>query len=301
MNKTSIKWTKETWNPVTGCEKISAGCKHCYAEAIATGKRGNYPFKNGFNLTLHPERLMQPTRIKEPTLIFVNSMSDLFWDQIPQLMVDAVFDVIDVTPQHTYQILTKRPERMLEQSLRRPFPKNVWAGVTIENQDAVWRLDYLRLTNTQTRFLSCEPLLSPLVLDWKDVDWVITGGESGPHLYDPAICAKRGLVEKVGGFWRPRTDRMDWIRQIRDGCHKAGTAFYHKQWGGPSYNKEYNWLDGQQWEQFPVSKTSVPVAATPATAAPVAPVPVIPAAPIDRFNMGGGSAEQLLLASILKP
>ena len=256
----SIKWTKKTWNPVSGCEKVSAGCRFCYAEAIATGKRGGgCGLKTGFELTLHPERLTQPLNQKVPAVYFVNSMSDLFWEDVPADMVEKIFDVIEATPWHIYQIQTKRPERMLAQSVRRPFPANIWAGVTVENQDTAWRVDVLRQVNARVRYLSCEPLLSPLQVDWKAVDWVITGGETGPHLLDAATCAKRGLVEKVGGAWMPRAECMDWVRQIRDGCHAAGTLFYHKQWGGPWYDKDNNWLDGQQWEQFPaITSVAIP-------------------------------------------
>ena len=288
MNNTSIKWTEKTWNPVTGCEKISAGCQHCYAHRIATNPWFSKIFPNGFNLTLHPERFVQPFDIKKPALIFVNSMSDLFWDQVPQWMVDCVFEVIEATPRHTYQILTKRPERMLTQSLSRPFPKNVWAGVTIENQAQAGRMDYLREVKAHTKFLSCEPLLSPLDLDWKAVDWVITGGESGPHLNDPVKCAKRGLVEKVGGVWMPRNDRLDWIRQIRDGCHAVDTAFYHKQWGGPKPDIGNNVLDGQSWEQFPEFLTSKPI------------VPSMTTKPT-KVEITGSRTDQQLIMRLLQP
>ena len=251
MNKTSIKWTDYTWNPVTGCEKVSAGCKHCYANKIATTSKNAVNFPNGFGLTLHPERLVHPFNLKEPNKIFVNSMSDLFWDEVPQWMVDLIFDVIDETPQHTYQILTKRPERMLEQSLRRPFPRNVWAGVSIENQDQAGRLAILGRVHAKTTFLSCEPLLSPLKLDWSRVCWVITGGESGAHLFNPAERQKRALVEYVDGVWVPRADRVDWVREIRDACVAAYVPFFHKQWGGPYSDSAGNLLDGQLWEEFP--------------------------------------------------
>jgi protein gp37 len=248
----SIKWNKKSWNPFTGCQPVSAGCQFCYAKAIATGKRGcGGGLKTGFDLALHPERLSQPLNNKTPSVYFVNSMSDLFWEAVPPDMVKRIFDVIEATPWHTYQIQTKRPERMLAQSVRRPFPSNIWAGVTVENQAEAWRVDVLRKVKAHVRYLSCEPLLSALTLDWSAVNWVITGGETGSHLLDPVICGKRGLVENVRGAWRPRSDRMDWVRQIRDGCHAAGTLFYHKQWGCPWYDKDHNWLDGKQWEQFP--------------------------------------------------
>lgn len=248
---TSSYRPKRLWNPFSGCQPVSAGCRFCYAKAIATSQRGGCGFPNGFKLTTYPERLDQPRHIKTPSLFFVSSMSDLFWDQVPQATVDAVIEVIASTPWHAYEILTKRPERMLEYSLRHPFPDNVLAGVTIENQDAAWRLDVLRDVKAKTRFLSCEPLLSPLKLDWSAVDWVLAGGESGPHLHDPAVCAQRGLVEKVVGAWTPRADRINWVRDIRDACLAAGTPFFHKQWGGSWYDRSNNLLDGRRWEQFP--------------------------------------------------
>lgn len=254
MNATGIKWTEKTWNPATGCKQVSPGCAFCYAKTIAEDPSKAKWFPNGFGMTLHPERLQQPKAIKEPSMIFVNSMSDLFWDQIPDDFVDKVMDVIAATPQHRYQILTKRPERMLAYSVRRPLPENVWAGVTIESQAQASRLDVLKkVKGAKIKFISAEPLLSSLVLDWSALDWVIAGGESGAHLKDSEMCLKRGLVwfRDATGQWVPRADRTDWIRGIRDGCVSAKTAFFFKQWGGPWSSSAGNILDEQTWEQYP--------------------------------------------------
>ena len=222
MNTTGIKWTEKTWNPATGCEKVSAGCKYCYAKRIAEDPAKAAMFPNGFGLTLHEKRLNQPVYLPEPSLIFVNSMSDLFWDQIPEQFVDNVMAVIRKTPQHRYQILTKRPERMAEYSSRKPLPANVWAGTSIESQRVAHRLDDLRkVQGAGTKFISAEPLLGPLDLDWSAVDWVIVGGESGPHLKDATVCHQRGIVQEFAGRWVPRADRIQWVRDIRDGCVAA--------------------------------------------------------------------------------
>ena len=247
MNKTGIKWTNKTWNPVTGCQKVSSGCKYCYANALA-----DRLFPNKFKLTLHPERLIQPTRLKVPQRIFVNSMSDVFWAAVPEDFVDLIFDVMESTPHLTYQILTKRPHRMLAYSRKRPFAHNIWAGVTVECQEVAGRLDILREVKTKgNRFVSAEPLLSPLKVDWTGIDWVITGGESGDHLLDPAIRAARGLVDLNGNKWTPRASRIDRVRQIRDDVKVSGGAFFHKQWGGITNNVAGNLLDGRIWEEFP--------------------------------------------------
>lgn len=252
MNKTGIKWTNKTWNPVTGCQKISDGCRFCYANDLAERFSGSQAYPNGFKMTLHPERLNQPLNLKVPQRIFVNSMSDVFWASVPEDFVDLIFDVMERTPHLTYQILTKRPERMLAYSRKRPFAHNIWAGVTVECQDVAGRLDILREVKTHgNRFVSAEPLLSPLAVDWTGIDWVITGGESGDHLLDPAIRAARGLVELNGNKWTPRADRIDWVRQIRDDCKAAGAAFFHKQWGGITNNIAGNLLDAGIWEEYP--------------------------------------------------
>lgn len=252
MNKTGIKWTDKTWNPVTGCAKVSAGCRYCYANELADRFAGSAHYPHGFAMTLHPERLKQPMNLKLPQRIFVNSMSDLFWDAVPENFVDQVFDVMEATPHLTYQILTKRPERMLAYSRRRRFKRNIWAGVTVESQAVAGRLDVLRQVETDSnRFVSAEPLLSPLDVDWSGIDWVISGGESGEHMRFADIRAARALVELKGNNWTPRTDRIDWVRGIRDGVNAADAAFFHKQWGGITNNVAGNVLDGRIWEEFP--------------------------------------------------
>lgn len=252
MNDTKIAWTERTWNPASGCVKITAGCKHCYAETIAENKRGTPAFPNGFDLTLRPHKLREPLAIKEPSLVFVNSMSDLFWEQIDDPYRDRVLDVIEQTPRHQYQVLTKRPENLLRYSRRRKLPGNFWAGVTIESQDTADRLDLLRQVDAEIRFVSCEPILTPIDFgDLSTIQWMITGGESGTHLAKPEVAAKRALVEKVQGRWIPRPERVDWIRSIRDQCLAAGTAFFHKQWGGVRADAGGRVLDGRTWDEFP--------------------------------------------------
>ena len=251
MNETGIIWTEVTWNPASGCKRITSGCAYCYAHTIAENKRGTSAFPDGFDLTLRPHKLREPLRLKEPSLIFVNSMSDLFWEEIPFSYVDKVVDVIEATPEHQYQVLTKRPERMLEYSRRRALPDNFWAGTTIEDQKAAPRADILRQVQASIRFVSAEPLLSPLVMNWSGLHWCITGGESGVHLMDPKLRELRGLADREGGRWVPRLDRIDWVRRIRDDCVAAGVRFFHKQWGGLHAKSAGRLLDGRTWDEFP--------------------------------------------------
>jgi protein gp37 len=179
-------------------------------------------------------------------------MSDLFWDQIPESYRDQIVDVIEATPQHEYQVLTKRAEEMLRYSRRRKLPPNFWAGVSIEDQARAFRADVLRQVDTEIRFVSAEPLLGPLVLDWSGIHWCISGGESGRHLLDPKLCAKRALVDRAGqGRWTVREDRMPWVRSLRDQCLSAGVKFFHKQWGGLSPKSAGRLLDGRTWDEFP--------------------------------------------------
>ena len=232
MNETGIIWTEATWNPMSGCQKISAGCKHCYAFTLAENKRGTPAFPNGFDLTIRPHKLKEPFKLKEPTLIFTNSMSDLFWDRVPEDYRNQIVDVIEQTPRHEYQVLTKRPEAMLEYSRRRKLPANFWAGTTIENEKSLHRLDILKQVDAEIRFISFEPLIGELPdMDLTGIDWVITGGESGTHMWDKDECEKRGLVfyDKSVKTWFPREDRMDWVRKIRDICIRDGVKFFHKQ------------------------------------------------------------------------
>lgn len=257
MNDTGIIWTERTWNPFSGCQKISQGCKYCYAFTLAEQKRGTPAFPNGFDLTLRPHKLKEPFKLKEPTLIFANSMSDLFWDQVPDEYRHKVIDVIEQTPQHEYQVLTKRPDIMLEFSRRRKLPPNFWAGVTIEDQKAKnERLHIIRQVEAEVRFISMEPLISRIDLQDGELDgisWVITGGESGNHLWDGNICEARGLVRynRTAKKWEVREDRADWVRHIRDHCTKSGVKFFHKQWGGNYPEAAGRLLDGKFWTEIP--------------------------------------------------
>jgi protein gp37 len=223
---TSIEWTDKSWNPVTGCTKVSPGCIHCYAETIT--KR--FRFSNGFDLTLYPERVEQPLSWKKPSKIFVNSMSDLFHEEVPLDFIQSVFETIKKTPQHTYQILTKRPERLVELAPHLEFHKNIWLGVSVESQDYISRIDLLRQVPANVRFLSCEPLLGSLYLDLTNIDWVIVGGESGQ---------------------KHRPINLDWVRDIRNQCRRAKVAFFFKQVGGKTSKSGGNSLDGKKYLEFP--------------------------------------------------
>lgn len=227
--KTGIEWTDKTWNPTTGCNKISPGCKHCYAEEITRRFAGSFP--EGFKFTLHPDRLMQPKSWRKPSLIFVNSMSDLFHEQMPLTYLKQIFEVMEACPQHVFQVLTKRADRLAEIAPLLAWPDNVWMGVSIETQQYAGRVNLLRTVPAKVRFLSCEPLLGPLELDLTDIHWVITGGESG-----------RGH--------RPIEEA--WVRGIRDQCQASGVAFFHKQWGGPTPKSRGRLLDGKTWDEMPV-------------------------------------------------
>ncbi len=218
MTTTSkIEWTEQTWNPTTGCTKISPGCKHCYAETMARRLRamGVRGYENGFNLSILPERLAEPLKRRKPTTYFVNSMSDLFHKDIPFEFLDQVFDVIKRTPQHTYQILTKRAGRMRKYLTpgERVVPGNVWLGVSVENRKhGLARIDELREIEASIRFLSVEPLLEDLgEIDLSGIHWVIVGGESGP---------------------KARPMKPEWVASIKEQCEQRGVAFFFKQWGG---------------------------------------------------------------------
>ena len=239
----AIEWTEATWNPVTGCDQISPGCAHCYAKIFAERFRGvpGHPYEVGFKLTLRPERLAQPLLWKQPKLIFVNSMSDLFHDDVPVEYIQQVFKTMQAAHWHTFQILTKRAERLSEIAGQLAWPSNVWMGVSVENQRWVSRIDLLRTVPAQTRFLSCEPLLGPLQdLNLSDVHWVIAGGESGP---------------------RARPMDPTWVRSIRDQCGASHIPFFFKQWGahdeaGVRRSKKASGrlLDGQTWNELPSRK-----------------------------------------------
>lgn len=230
----SIEWTQTTWNPVTGCTKVSPGCKFCYAERIAERFRGvpGHPFEQGFDLKIHPDRLVLPFRWKKPRLVFVNSMSDLFHEGIPHQFVCQVFETMKRARHHTFQVLTKRATEACSFFVRSGLevPENVWLGVSVENQAHTWRIDALRTIRARTRFLSCEPLLGPLRIDLAGIHWVIVGGESGPR------CRPIG---------------SDWVRGIRDQCEDQRVAFFFKQWGGRNKKKSGRELDGRIWDHMP--------------------------------------------------
>jgi protein gp37 len=225
---TGIEWTDKTWNPTTGCNKVSPGCANCYAEALT--KRFPKNFSNGFNLTLHPERIKEPLRWRTPSRIFVNSMSDLFHEDVPFDFIGEVLSVIHSTPWHIYQILTKRPERLLDFSCKFEFPENVWLGVSVEKQNYVERIEYIRQIPASVRFISCEPLLGPLKLNLSNIDWVIVGGESGQNN-------------------RPMNTK--WAEDIRDQCQLAGVSFFFKQVGGRTSKAGGRLLDGEIWDEMP--------------------------------------------------
>jgi protein gp37 len=238
-----IEWTDHTWNPVTGCTKISPGCKYCYAEALAKRlqRMGAKGYENGFTLTLLPERLHVPLKRRKPTVWFVNSMSDLFHEKVPSEFIDRIFETIKATPHHRYQILTKRPERMEAYFKDRTTPSNAWLGTSVENRKhGVPRIAVLQRIASHVRFLSIEPLLEDVgVLDLSGISWVIVGGESGP---------------------RARPMKAEWARSVRDQCGRAGVAFFFKQWGtyggdGIRRIKRANGreLDGCTYDHMPVA------------------------------------------------
>ena len=234
-DKSPIEWTDATWNPVTGCTKISTGCKNCYAERLAHRLQlmGAKNYERGFDVTLHPQMLDRPLSWKKPRRIFVNSMSDLFHLEIPDLYIDWVFDTMRRSPHHTFQVLTKRASRLL--SYRPPmndWPENVWMGVSIENREVVSRVADLRACGARVKFLSIEPLLGHVAdaLDLDGISWVIAGGESGPGArpLDPA-----------------------WIRDVRDVCIRRSVPFFFKQWGGRRKSEHGRILDGRTWDEMP--------------------------------------------------
>jgi len=229
----SIEWTEATWNPVTGCTKISPGCRHCYAERMAKRLKamGQPRYRNGFRLTLQPDALEVPLRWKRPRMIFVNSMSDLFHKSVPLEFIRQCFDVMASAAQHTFQVLTKRPERAAELAKHLPWPDNVWMGTSVENADYVSRIHSLVQIPASVRFLSLEPLLGPVPrLPLQGIGWVIVGGESGP-----------------------KARRMDstWVFQIRDRCVRYNVPFFFKQWGGTNKKKSGRLLDGRTWDGMP--------------------------------------------------
>ena len=231
--RSAIEWTEATWNPVTGCVKTSPGCQHCYAERMAMRLKGmgqpNYA--RGFKVTLHPHALRLPLSWKKPQMIFVNSMSDLFHEDVPLDFIQQVFDVMRRANRHTYQVLTKRSERLVKLDVNIDWPPHVWMGVTVENADYAYRIDHLRRTHAAVKFVSLEPLLGPIPnLDLAGIRWAVVGGESGPGA-------------------RPMDPK--WVTDIRDQCLRADVPFFFKQWGGVNKKKAGRHLEGKLYNGMP--------------------------------------------------
>ena len=234
MTGSKIEWTEETWNPTTGCTKISLGCKNCYAERMAKRLQGMGMGKyiNGFQLTLHTDALEIPLRWKKPRRVFVDSMSDLFHEKVPNEFIFEVFGIMKKASWHEFQILTKRSERLLKINNLLSWPENVWMGVSVENQEYLYRIDHLRQTGAVIKFLSLEPLLGPLPnMDLSSIDWVIVGGESGPGA---------------------RKINPQWVVDIRDQCLSLNIPFFFKQWGGVNKKRNGRILEGIVWDEMPV-------------------------------------------------
>jgi protein gp37 len=253
--QSAIEWTDATWNPVTGCTEVSPGCDHCYAKAFAERWRGikGHPYEQGFDLRVWPDRLDLPLRWRTPRRIFTNSMSDLFHKDVPTEFILQVFDVMGRARRHTFQVLTKRPHRLMRlipkistqmapyTNGQRIWPSNIWLGVSVETISYNWRVDYLRTVPVAVRFVSAEPLLDSLAdLDISGIDWLIAGGESGM------------------GF---RACRPEWIRELRDKCQRTGAAFFFKQWGGRTHSAGGRLLDGRTWDEYPEYEASMDLAA----------------------------------------
>ncbi|WP_133825862.1 DUF5131 family protein [Actinomycetospora succinea] len=238
----AIEWTEATWNPTTGCNRISSGCDNCYALVLAKRLKGMGQAKYqtdgdpvtsgpGFGVSIHPSALDEPRRWKKPRVVFVNSMSDLFHAKVPLDFVKDVFQVIEETPRHTYQVLTKRPSRVRKIADQLPWPSNLWLGTSVESTDVLHRVDDLRSVPAAVKFISAEPLLGSIrTIDLQSIDWLIAGGESGPHFRAADPC---------------------WFRELRDACRSQDTAFFFKQWGGRSPKANGRLLDGRTWDEMP--------------------------------------------------
>ncbi len=238
MAQSSIEWTEMTWNPTTGCDKVSAGCKYCYAEVMTKRLHamGIEKYKDGFKVRVHEDALNIPYSWKGSKVVFVNSMSDLFHPEVPLEFIQKVFGVMNNTPQHTYQVLTKRAERLFELHDKLNWTNNIWMGVSVENEKVKNRIDFLRDINAKTKFLSCEPLIGPLPnMDLSNIDWVIVGGESG---------RKARPIEEL------------WVWDIKDQCREEEVAFFFKQWGGVNKKKSGRELAGMTYDEMP-SRTAV--------------------------------------------
>ena len=235
MNKTKIQWTETTWNPITGCSKYSEGCKHCYAERMAKrlNAMGNPRYENGFDVTVHEDLFDQPLHIRKPKMVFVCSMSDLFHEDVPDDAIVSIFETMNAAHWHTFQVLTKRPERMLEMDTRGllTWTDNIWMGVTVENSRYRGRIGTLRKCHAHTKFISFEPLLGGVGnASIRGIDWVIVGGESGPG---------------------SRSMNPEWVYSIREKCEEEGVPFFFKQWGGFNKKKTGRELDGRTYDEWP--------------------------------------------------
>lgn len=234
MANSSIEWTEMTWNPTTGCTKLSAGCKFCYAEIMTRRLKamGQEKYKDGFKVVkTHIDTLSVPYTWKTPKTVFVNSMSDLFHKDVPLSFIKNVFEVMNDNPQHVFQVLTKRADRLFEIQKELKWTHNIWMGVSVENEKVIERINFLRMTNARVKFLSCEPLIGPLPnLDLTNIDWVIVGGESG-H--------------------KPRPMNADWVLEIQDQCKKSDVAFFFKQWGGKNKKAAGRLLNGRTYDEMP--------------------------------------------------
>lgn len=236
MKKSKIEWTETTWNPTTGCTKISSGCKNCYAERMSKRLQlmGVAKYENGFNLATHPEVLKEPYFWRNPRTVFVNSMSDLFHEKMPLNYIKEVFKVMNENPMHTFQVLTKRADILLEYSHYLKWSKNIWMGVTVEDQDNTNRIDKLRNTEANVKFISIEPLIGRIkYLNLENINWVIVGGESGPGA---------------------RYMDKEWVVEIKSQCKEQDTYFFFKQWGGTNKKKNGRLLEGQTWDEMPLQE-----------------------------------------------
>lgn len=233
MSKTTIEWTEKVWNPTTGCTEVSAGCANCYAKTMSKRLQamGQLKYKDNFEVRVHPSELARPYKWKKPSVVFVNSMSDLFHKDVPIEFIKQVFKVMNENPQHTFQVLTKRAERLFELHKELEWTPNIWMGVSVENEKVMDRIDFLRKTNAQTKFLSLEPLLGPLPnLDLTNIDWAIVGGESGP---------------------KARPMEKSWVMDIHKQCKEQNVAFFFKQWGGTNKKKAGRLLNGRTYDEMP--------------------------------------------------
>lgn len=236
MAQTRIEWTELTWNPTTGCNKVSQGCKFCYAEVMARRLKamGLDKYRNGFELTLHEDALKIPYTWKQPKIVFVNSMSDLFHKDIPPEFIQRVFKVMNDNPQHVFQVLTKRADMLLKYHKELEWTHNIWMGVSVEDAKSLSRINLLRRTRAKVKFLSCEPLIGPLTdLNLKKINWVIVGGESGR---------------------RPRPMKPEWVFEIHNKCIEENVPFFFKQWGGTNKKKTGRVLRGRTYSEMPIVK-----------------------------------------------